>query len=81
VFGAGRRVCLGETLAKNRLFLFTTSLLQRYHFRSDGTPPPLDPEAFTLGIVLHPERFKVKATRRFHDAIDPTEHMDISVDR
>ncbi|KAM3597560.1 uncharacterized protein V6R79_006150 [Siganus canaliculatus] len=35
-FSAGRRVCLGESLAKMELFLFFTSLLQRFHF----SPPP-----------------------------------------
>ncbi|KAK2833445.1 hypothetical protein Q5P01_017334 [Channa striata] len=35
-FSAGRRVCLGESLAKMELFLFFTSLLQRYRF----IPPP-----------------------------------------
>ncbi|XP_060128348.1 cytochrome P450 2K6-like [Zootoca vivipara] len=32
-FSAGRRACLGETLAKMELFLFFTSLLQRFTFR------------------------------------------------
>ncbi|XP_049416542.1 cytochrome P450 2K1-like [Epinephelus fuscoguttatus] len=35
-FSAGRRVCLGESLARTELFLFFTSLLQRFRF----TPPP-----------------------------------------
>ncbi|KAM3856364.1 cytochrome P450 2K1-like [Vipera latastei] len=35
-FSAGRRVCPGETLAKTELFMFFTSLLQRFTFQ----PPP-----------------------------------------
>ncbi|XP_063771198.1 cytochrome P450 2K1-like [Pseudophryne corroboree] len=35
-FSAGKRVCIGETLAKMELFLFFTSLMQRFTFH----PPP-----------------------------------------
>ncbi|KAJ3581228.1 hypothetical protein NHX12_016888 [Muraenolepis orangiensis] len=54
-FSAGRRACVGESLARMELFLFFTILLQHYRF----TPPPgvtedeldLTP---TLGFTLNP---------------------------
>ncbi|XP_045191616.1 steroid 17-alpha-hydroxylase/17,20 lyase-like [Mercenaria mercenaria] len=65
-FGAGRRVCLGEALAKNRLFLFTVSLLQKFRFENTDTENArdIDPRHFSLGIVLHPSNFTIKAIKR-----------------
>ncbi|KAM6913472.1 cytochrome P450 2K1-like [Lycodopsis pacificus] len=57
-FSAGQRACPGESLARMELFLFFTSLLQRFRF----TPPPGVPEeeldltpavGFTLGPTPH----------------------------
>ncbi|KAM9840314.1 uncharacterized protein ACBR49_015718 [Aulostomus maculatus] len=57
-FSAGRRVCLGEGLARMELFIFFTTLLQHFRF----TPPPGIPEdaldltprvGFTLNPLPH----------------------------
>ncbi|XP_056117727.1 cytochrome P450 2K1-like [Rhinichthys klamathensis goyatoka] len=64
-FSAGRRACLGESLAKIELFLFFTSLLQSYRFT---TPPGLSGDDLDLkgivGITLNPSPHKLCAIRR-----------------
>ncbi|XP_039596211.1 cytochrome P450 2K1-like [Polypterus senegalus] len=61
-FSAGRRVCLGETLAKMELFLFFTMLLQKFVFRP---PAGVTPEQLDLspvpGLTLTPKDFKMCA--------------------
>nr|XP_001334090.3 cytochrome P450 2K1-like [Danio rerio] len=64
-FGAGRRLCIGESLARMELFLFFTSLLQHFCF----TPPPgvsedeldLTP---VVGFTLNPIPHKLCAVKR-----------------
>ncbi|XP_051995751.1 cytochrome P450 2K6-like [Xyrauchen texanus] len=64
-FSAGRRVCLGEGLARMELFLFFASLLQVFRF----TPPPgvseddldLTP---SVGFTLNPSPHKLCAVKR-----------------
>ncbi|XP_008297678.1 cytochrome P450 2J6-like [Stegastes partitus] len=61
-FSAGKRVCLGEPLAKMELFLFFTSLLQRFSFSSPaGEQPSLE---FNLGGTRSPKPYCLCATPR-----------------
>ncbi|XP_019630647.1 PREDICTED: cytochrome P450 2U1-like [Branchiostoma belcheri] len=62
-FGGGRRVCLGEQLARMELFLFFSTLLQSFTFRTpEGAPPPTTEGVFSLGLTPHP--FKICAIPR-----------------
>lgn len=65
-FGLGKRACLGEALAINRLFLSMTTLVQRFKFSAaEGYPlPDVDPRNFELGVVLKPPDYFIVAKAR-----------------
>ncbi|XP_066287986.1 cytochrome P450 2D20-like [Branchiostoma lanceolatum] len=63
VFSMGRRLCPGERLAKAELFLFFTSLLQRFTFKPpEGCPMPSAEGVF--GLVYSPTPFQLVAELR-----------------
>uniref|UniRef100_A0A8C9TR49 Cytochrome P450, family 17, subfamily A, polypeptide 2 n=1 Tax=Scleropages formosus TaxID=113540 RepID=A0A8C9TR49_SCLFO len=57
-FGAGPRVCVGESLAKLELFLFSGWLLQRFTFTVPQGAPLPDLQG-RFGVVLQPIPFKM----------------------
>ena len=64
LFSSGKRDCLGQSLAKEQLFLFFTGLLQRYRFRSplkDMKDLSIEPQ---LAFTLMAKPFEVILERR-----------------
>ncbi|XP_072331404.1 cytochrome P450 2K1-like [Scyliorhinus torazame] len=62
-FSAGRRVCAGEALAKAELFLFFTTLLQRFQFQAPPGVTNLDLTPL-VGVTLTPKPHRVCAVLR-----------------
>uniref|UniRef100_A0A673AJ53 Uncharacterized protein n=1 Tax=Sphaeramia orbicularis TaxID=375764 RepID=A0A673AJ53_9TELE len=61
-FSAGKRLCLGENLARMELFLFFTSFMQHFTFSMPpGVKPVLD---YRFGITLSPVHYEICAKPR-----------------
>lgn len=62
-FGTGKRVCIGETLARHTMFTFITAMMQRYELRPSDKHalPKIKP---VKGYTLNPEPFHAIVTPR-----------------
>lgn len=61
-FGFGKHRCMGETLARANVFLFTTCLLQHFNFAiPPGCPPKME---FIDGVTPGPKHYKAIVTPR-----------------
>lgn len=62
-FGIGRRICLGEPVAKMEIFLFLTAMLKEFDFlpEQEGKIPSLQS---VVGMTNAPSEYKIRAIRR-----------------
>ncbi|XP_045424448.1 steroid 17-alpha-hydroxylase/17,20 lyase [Lemur catta] len=68
-FGAGPRSCVGEVLARQELFLFTSWLLQRFDLEvpDDGQLPSLEGNP-KLVFLIEPFKVKIKVRQAWREA-------------
>ncbi|KAG5269807.1 hypothetical protein AALO_G00206370 [Alosa alosa] len=61
-FSAGKRACVGESLARMELLIFLVSIVQQFHLSTPGGPSSLDikPEFSSFGNI--PRRYELIAT-------------------
>ncbi|XP_025098451.1 cytochrome P450 2J2-like isoform X2 [Pomacea canaliculata] len=71
-FSTGRRICLGETLARMELFLYLSTMVQQFRFLppETGELPSLQG---LMGIIHCPEHFKLRAVPRMCSKIETFE--------
>ncbi|MBN3295255.1 CP21A hydroxylase, partial [Amia calva] len=58
-FGGGARLCLGESIARTEIFLFTAHLLRDLQFLPPGNEEPLPDLRGTASVVHKPKPFRV----------------------
>ena len=63
-FGVGKRVCLGEALARQELFVFFVGLMQRFEISAHSKHPLPDVRLGLCGIARGPLPFKLVFKRR-----------------
>ncbi|GAA6095457.1 cytochrome P450 2C20, partial [Tachysurus ichikawai] len=59
---AGKRSCVGESLARMELFIFLVSLLQHFTFTTPGGPESIDTTPEVSGFANLPRKYQLIAT-------------------
>ncbi|XP_026267374.2 cytochrome P450 2F5 [Urocitellus parryii] len=63
-FSAGRRLCLGESLARMELFLYLTAILQSFSLQPLGEPEDIDLTPLGSGLGNLPRPFQLRLLER-----------------
>jgi cytochrome P450 len=58
-YGLGRRVCMGESLARDTLLIFLATLVKHLRFDPPAAHPRPDPANYTEGFTVIPRPFHV----------------------
>ena len=61
-FGIGKRICMGDSLAKNEMFLFFVRIMQRVTFEPTHNVPSIQNVTTGVTRIPHPFEVKVKST-------------------
>uniref|UniRef100_I3N114 Cytochrome P450 family 2 subfamily B member 6 n=1 Tax=Ictidomys tridecemlineatus TaxID=43179 RepID=I3N114_ICTTR len=59
-FSAGKRICLGEGIARNELFLFFTTVLQNFSVASPVAPQDIDLTPRESGVGRVPPTYQIR---------------------
>ncbi|XP_078500574.1 cytochrome P450 2G1-like isoform X1 [Lissotriton helveticus] len=63
-FSAGKRICIGEGMARNELFIYITSVLQNFQLKFSCDPKEIDIKPRLSGFIGIPVNYKVQAILR-----------------
>ncbi|XP_015744927.2 cytochrome P450 2G1-like isoform X2 [Python bivittatus] len=63
-FSSGKRICLGEALARMELFLFFTTVLQRFRLKPTMDPQDIDLSPQELGFATIPPFYELSVVPR-----------------
>ncbi|KAM6154364.1 cytochrome P450 2B4-like [Erethizon dorsatum] len=67
-FSIGKRICLGEGIARAELFLFFTTVLQNFSLASPVAPEDIDFTPQEVGIGRVPPKYKIRFLPRTMDS-------------